>query len=145
MNETKTDEDQIEKMKLWKEIPEGYIQFWNCSKAVKGYSGVAIFSKIEPISVQLDIKVNKHDQEGRVLTVEFENFILVSCYTPNAGEGLKRVNYRVNEWDVDFFKYIQGLQANNKAVILTGDLNCAHKDIDIYDTKGKEKNPGFSP
>ena len=132
-------------MKLWKEVPEGYEQHWNCSKKVKGYSGVAIFSKIAPVSVNHDIKISKHDQEGRVLTMEFPTFILIACYTPNAGEGLKRLNYRVDEWDVDFFKYITDLEKTGKAVILTGDLNCAHKDIDIYDPKGKDKNPGFSP
>lgn len=77
--------------------------------------------------------------------MEFPNFILVACYTPNAGEGLKRVTYRVSEWDVDFFKYITELEKKGKAVILSGDLNCAHHDIDIYEPKGREKNPGFSP
>lgn len=79
------------------------------------------------------------------MTIEFDKFILVACYTPNAGEGLKRLNYRVNQWDVDFFQYIQKLEERNKPVILSGDLNCAHKEIDIYDPKGKEKVPGFTP
>ena len=144
LNESKMTYDKIEK-KFRKEIPEGYEQHWNCSKDKKGYSGVAIFTKFKPISVTHDIGIDKHDREGRVLTMEFDKFYLVSCYTPNAGEGLKRLQYRVGEWDKDFFKYLQSLEDNGKFVILTGDLNVAHKDIDIYDTKNKHKNPGFSP
>lgn len=106
---------------------------------------MAIFTKIAPISVKHDIGINKHDQEGRVLTVEYDSFFLVACYTPNAGEGLRRLDYRVDQWDVDFFKYIQSLEGKGKAVILSGDLNCAHHEIDLYDTKGKEKVPGYTP
>lgn len=80
-----------------------------------------------------------------MITMEFEEFILIACYTVNAGDGLKRVDYRVEEWDVDFFKHIEKLQEKKKPVILSGDLNCAHQEIDIYDPKGKEKVPGYSP
>ena len=110
-----------------------------------GYSGVAIFTKLKPIKVTHDLGVSKHDQEGRVLTAEFESFVLVSVYTPNAGEGLKRLAYREKEWDVDFFEHLKNLEKLGKAVICTGDLNVAHKEIDIYDPKGKEKVPGYTP
>ncbi len=85
-----------------------------------------------------------HDDEGRVLTVEFQDFFLVAVYVPNAGEGLKRLNYRVKEWDVAFGDYLNGLKAK-KDLILCGDLNVAHKEIDIYEPKGHLKSPGFTP
>ena len=110
LNETKTDPKRITKEKSWEDIPKGYEQHWNCSKAKKGYSGVAIFTKVKPISVRHDIGMDQHDTEGRVLTMEFEKFYLVACYTPNAGVGLKRVNYRTQEWDIDFFIYVHGLE-----------------------------------
>ena len=144
LNETKTDASKVAS-KVWKQIPKEYEQHWNFCKCKNGYSGVAIFTKIKPLRVMHDIGIQKHDQEGRVLAMEFKEFIVVSTYTPNAGEGLKRVNYRVNEWDKDFFKYLENLEAGGKPVVLTGDLNVAHQEIDIYDTKGKEKVPGFSP
>ena len=89
----------------------------------------------------------RHYQQTKVITIRLnsQKFILVSCYTVNAGEGLKRVEYRVNQWDVEFFKFIQKLEEKNKPVIISGDLNCAHNPIDIYDTTGKEKVPGYSP
>ena len=142
LNETKADLAKIKSKKLNEALPEGYEQHWNCSIAKKGYSGVALFSKIKPIQVTYGIGVSKHDQEGRVITAEFPDFCLVVAYVPNAGEGLKRLDYRVNEWDKDFQAYLNGLK---KPVLLTGDLNVAHHEIDIYDPKGKEKNPGFSP
>ena len=90
--------------------------------------------------------IPKHDGEGRVITAEFNQFIIVMTYVPNAGEGLKRLKYRVDEWDKDFFDYIRRIEVERgKPVIVTGDLNVAHKEIDIYDTKGKEKIPGFTP
>lgn len=98
---------KIRQTKTHTHIPDGYAQYWNCSKAKKGYSGVAIFSKIKPIQVSHDIKVSKHDHEGRVLTAEYDHFYLVNAYVPNAGEGLKRVDYRTKEWDVDFKNYLK--------------------------------------
>jgi exodeoxyribonuclease-3 len=106
---------------------------------------VAILTKVKPLSAAYGLGITEHDGEGRVITLEFESFYLVACYTPNAGEGLKRLKYRTEEWDIAFFKYVQGLEHGGKAVIVSGDLNCAHKEIDIYDTKGKEKVPGFTP
>ena len=117
-------------------MPEEYEQHWNCCKCKKGYSGVAILTKVKPLSVTHDLKISKHDQEGRVMTMEFEHFYLVACYTPNAGEGLKRVDYRTKEWDADFFAHLRKLE-ETKPVVLGGDLNVAHKELDIYDTKNK--------
>ena len=144
-NETKVDEGLIKSMDL-KNLFQNkykYKSYWNCSTEKKGYAGTAILTKSEPISVSNGIKIDKHDKEGRVITLEFDKFYLISCYTPNAGEGLKRVDYRVNEWDKDFFEYINSLKSK-KDIILTGDLNVAKEDIDIFESKGKEKLAGFS-
>ena len=97
-NETKTDDQKIE-TKFQFDMPSGYGQYWNCSKVKKGYSGVGIMSKVKPIKVTNDLGIQKHDGEGRVITIEFDKFIVVSVYTPNAGEGLKRLKYRTEEWD----------------------------------------------
>ena len=91
-----------------------------------------------------DIQIAKHDGEGRVLTAEFKDFYLVCVYVPNAGEGLKRLEYRTKEWDRDFLRYLKALE-ERKPVILTGDLNVAHQEIDIYDPAGKHKYAGFTP
>jgi len=144
INETKTDIDKIDKS-FQQHIPEEYEQYWNSCKIKKGYSGVAIYTKIAPISVRQDIGVEEHDQEGRVLTLEFEKFFVVTSYTPNAGDGLKRVDYRTKQWDVDFFKYLQTLEKEGKAVILGGDLNVAHKDIDMFNPYGQDFVAGFTP
>ena len=93
---------------LAKHIPAGYVSYWNCSKLKKGYSGTAVLSKVEPISVEFDFGKN-HDTEGRTITLEFEAFYLICVYVPNAGEGLKRLDYRVQEWDRDFQHYVQQL------------------------------------
>ena len=90
LNESKATEEKVETL-FKSQIPPEYEQHWNCSKSRKGYSGVAVFTKVKPNSVRHDIKIEKHDQEGRVLTVEFEKFFLVACYVPNAGAGLKRL------------------------------------------------------
>ena len=132
LNETKTDPEKIDKVTA-RELPEEYEQHWNCSKLKKGYSGVAIFTKIKPLKVMHDIE--DHDgnanKEGRVLTMELEKFFLVACYTPNAGEDLRRVDYRTTQWDQDFFAHLRRLE-KTKPVVLGGDLNVAHKDIDLY-------------
>lgn len=101
---------------------------------------------MQPKKVTYDFGVAKHAQEGRVVTAEFDQFNLVAVYVPNAGvDGLKRLNYRVGEWDVDFQKYLKDLEVNSKKpVILTGDLNVAHNDIDIFGPKGKERRAGFT-
>lgn len=127
-------------------------QYWNCCKPPKkGYAGTAILiSKdcgLAPIKVTYDFGIQKHANEGRVTTAEFDKFILVAVYVPNSGvDGLNRLSYRVNEWDKDFMGYLKDLEVkNNKPVILCGDLNVAHHEIDIFGPKGKEKRAGFTP
>ena len=142
-NETKIDYEVIEKLNLNNIFNKTYKSFWYCPEEKKGYSGTGILTKYEPISVNYGINIDKHDQEGRVLTLEFEKFYIISCYTPNSGENLKRLDYRVEEWDKDFFEYINKLK-EKKDIILAGDLNVAKDDIDIYETKGHEKTAGFT-
>ncbi len=142
-NETKIDYDVIEKLNLNNLYNKTYKSFWNCPSEKKGYSGTGILTKYEPISVQYGINIDKHDQEGRVLTLEFEKFYIISCYTPNSGDGLKRLDYRTEEWDKDFFEYINSLK-EKKDIILAGDLNVARDEIDIYEVKGHERTAGFT-
>lgn len=142
LNEIKCGKDKYIKENLEKVIPKGWNEIWNYSMR-PGYSGVAIFSKFKPASVKLDLGISKHDQESRTLTAEFEKFYLVACYVPNAGQGLKRLSYRVKEWDQDFMNYLTEL-GKKKPVILTGDLNCAHKEIDIANPKSNLKSAGFT-
>ena len=143
LNEIKLTDENCEDLGT-KWIPDGYHGYFNCCKIKKGYSGVAIVSKHKPISVKFDLGVKKHDLEGRTITVEFEHFFLVSSYVPNAGDGLVGLPYRTQEWDPDFKNYLGELK-QKKHVILCGDLNCAHKEIDIHKPKGNEKSAGFTP
>ena len=110
-------------------VIEGYHIYTNSSKARKGYSGTAILSKKKPLTIKFDIGVEEHDQEGRVITAEFASYFLVTVYTPNSGEGLKRLDYRTR-WDVAFKAYILSLE-QTKPVVICGDLNVANKEIDI--------------
>ncbi|MBR7164092.1 MAG: exodeoxyribonuclease III [Clostridia bacterium] len=135
VQETKMQEGQAE-IQL-----DGYEQFWN-SADKKGYSGTAVFTKIKPLSVQYDIGIEAHSHEGRTITLEFEDFYLVNCYTPNAQQELARLSYRM-EWENDFREYLKSL-ADKKSVILCGDLNVAHQEIDLKNPKTNRKNPGFS-
>ncbi len=144
LNETKIDITALKKDKLDKLYSETYQSYWNCCKVKSGYSGVAIFSKYKPLKVTYGIDIDEHDQEGRVVTAEFPNFYIVSVYVVNSGEGLRRLDYRTKEWDVAFFNYLHSLR-EKKDVILCGDLNVAHGEIDVYDPKGKEKQSGFTP
>ena len=121
-----------------------YKSYWNTSKTKSGYSGVAVFTKFIPEKVIYGIDHSSHDGEGRVITLEFPQFYLIAVYVPNSGEGLKRLSYRIEEWDYEFFNYIQNLR-KKKHIIIAGDLNVAHKDIDIFDPKSKNKSPGFTP
>jgi len=123
------------------ELP-GYICYWNAAKK-RGYSGTAVFTKVEPLSVSNGVGIEKHDDEGRVITLEFQDYLLVNVYTPNSGENLSRLDYRTQEWDVEFLNYLKNLE-KNKPVIFCGDLNVAHKEIDIYDPKGNEGNAGYT-
>ncbi|MBE7048363.1 MAG: exodeoxyribonuclease III [Ruminococcaceae bacterium] len=120
---------------------DGYAQYWNSAER-KGYSGTAIFTKIEPLSVQYDIGIEAHSHEGRTITLEFNDFYLVNCYTPNAQNELKRLSYRM-EWEDDFRAYLVGL-SQKKPVILCGDLNVAHHEIDLKNPKSNRGNAGFS-
>tara|TARA_X000001036_G_C20633422_1_gene788107 strand:- start:153 stop:911 length:759 start_codon:yes stop_codon:yes gene_type:complete len=137
LQETKASKEQVD-LKL-DEYPYKY---WNSAEK-KGYSGTAIFSKIKPISVINNIGIDKHDKEGRVITTEFNNFFLVTVYTPNSKRELLRLDYRQKEWDVDFLKYLKELE-KSKPVIFCGDLNVAHKEIDLKNPKANRRNAGFT-
>lgn len=119
----------------------GYHQYWNYAEK-KGYSGTAIFAKNEPLSVSYGIGIEEHDREGRVITLEHDNFYLVTCYTPNSQNELKRLPYRM-QWEDDFREYLKTLDAK-KPVVLCGDLNVAHNEIDLKNPKTNRKNAGFS-
>lgn len=119
----------------------GYRQFWNSAEK-KGYSGTAVFSKHEPISVRYGVGVEELDHEGRLITLEFEHFFLVTCYTPNAQDGLKRLDHRM-AWDDAFRNYLCELDAR-KPVIACGDLNVAHQEIDLKNPRSNRGNAGFS-
>lgn len=120
---------------------EGYHDYWNYA-VKKGYSGTAVFSKEKPLHVFYGLGIDDHDQEGRVITLEFENLFVVNCYTPNAKRGLERIDYRL-QWEADFKEYLQKLD-RKKPVILCGDLNVAHREIDLKNPKANRKNAGFS-
>ncbi|SFE16502.1 exodeoxyribonuclease III [Peptostreptococcus sp. D1] len=135
IQETKCQEGQVEL-----EI-EGYYQYWNYAKK-KGYSGTAIFTKKEPLTVSYGIGIEEHDQEGRVITCEFDDYYFITVYTPNSQTELKRLDYRM-KWELDFRNYLLGLN-KNKPVIVCGDLNVAHKEIDLKNPKNNRKNAGFT-
>ena len=135
VQETKLQEGQIEL-----DLP-GYYDFWNYADK-KGYSGTAMFTKEKPLSVTYGIGVDEHDHEGRVITAEFENYYMVTVYTPNAQHELTRLDYRMS-WEDDFLKYIKKLD-EKKPVIYCGDLNVAHEEIDIKNPKTNRGNAGFT-
>lgn len=120
---------------------EGYQSYWNYAEK-KGYSGTAIFSRIQPLSVTYGLGIEDHDHEGRVITLEMDRFFLVTVYTPNSQEELRRLEYRM-KWDDDFRAYLKKLEAK-KPVIVCGDLNVAHKEIDLKNPKTNRKNAGFT-
>ena len=120
---------------------KGYTSYWNSAEK-KGYSGTAIFTKIKPEKVSYGIGIEEHDQEGRVITLEFKNFYLINCYTPNSGRELARLDYRM-VWEEEFKKYLKKLD-ENKPIIVCGDLNVAHKEIDLKNPKTNKKNAGFT-
>lgn len=140
LQETKAGLDEV---KSSLESLPGYKAYVNSSKARKGYSGTVILSKTEPLSVTFDMNIEEHDQEGRVITAEFEKFFLVTVYAPNSGDGLKRLDYR-EKWDADFTNYILELHSK-KPVIICGDLNVAHQAIDIARAKENyNKSAGYT-
>lgn len=120
---------------------EGYHQHWNYAEK-KGYSGTAIFTKKEPISVYYGLGIEEHDREGRVITLEFEDFYMITVYTPNSQNGLARLDYRM-KWEEDFKNYLKNLE-KTKPVIVCGDLNVAHKEIDLKNPTTNRKNAGFT-
>lgn len=120
---------------------DGYHQYWNYAKK-KGYSGTAIFTKKEPIAVSNGIGIEEHDQEGRVITLEFDNFYMVTVYTPNSQNELARLDYRMT-WEDAFADYLNSLKAK-KPVIICGDMNVAHKEIDLKNPKTNRRNAGFT-
>ncbi len=119
----------------------GYYQYWNYAER-KGYSGTAVFTKEEPLSVQYGIGMELHDREGRVITCEYDSFYLVTVYTPNAQPELARLSYRM-QWEADFLAWLESLE-RDKPVIFCGDLNVAHQEIDLKNPKTNRGNPGFS-
>lgn len=135
LQETKVQDGQVSLQ------PEGYHAYWNYA-VKKGYSGTAVFSKEKPLHVFYGLGIDDHDQEGRMITLEFENVFVVNCYTPNAKRGLVRIDYRL-QWEADFKDYLQKLD-RKKPVILCGDLNVAHREIDLKNPKANRKNAGFS-
>lgn len=135
VQETKMQEGQAE-------VPaEGYFQFWNSAEK-KGYSGTAVFSKEKPISVVYGMGIDEHDHEGRLITLEFEKYYFVTCYTPNSQNELLRLDYRM-KWEDDFKKYLKSLD-EKKPVICCGDLNVAHREIDLKNPKTNRRNAGFT-
>lgn len=135
VQETKLQEGQIDLK------PEGYEIYWN-SAVKKGYSGTAIFTKVKPMSIKYGIGIEEHDQEGRVITLEYEKFYLVNCYTPNSKRELERLDYRMI-WEDEFRKYLIKLN-KKKPIILCGDLNVAHKEIDLKNPTTNRHNAGFT-
>ena len=135
LQETKMQEGQLDLQF------EGYQSYWNYAEK-KGYSGTAIFTRHQPLSVTYGIGVEEHDHEGRVITLEMENFYLITVYTPNSQDGLKRLDYRMT-WEDDFLAYLKKLE-EKKPVVVCGDLNVAHQEIDLKNPKTNRKNAGFT-
>lgn len=135
IQETKVQEGQVS-------LPlDGYYQYWNYAQK-KGYSGVAVFTKVKPVSVSYGIGIEEHDNEGRVITLEFDSYYVITVYTPNSQRGLTRLEYRM-KWEDDFFKYLKSLE-KLKPIIVCGDLNVAHKEIDLKNPQSNRKNAGFT-
>lgn len=135
LQETKMQEGQLDL------AFDGYTSYWNYAEK-KGYSGTAIFTKHQPLNVSYGLGIDEHDHEGRVITLEMENFYLVTVYTPNSQDGLKRLDYRMT-WEDDFRKFLKSLDAK-KPVLVCGDLNVAHKEIDLKNPKTNHMNAGFT-
>ena len=135
LQETKMQEGQLDAQF------EGYHSYWNYAEK-KGYSGTAVFSRLNPLSVTYGIGIDEHDHEGRVITLELDSFFLVTVYTPNSQDGLRRLEYRM-KWEDDFRAYLKKLE-EKKPVIVCGDLNVAHREIDLKNPKTNRKNAGFT-
>ncbi len=135
LQETKLQEGQIDF------APEGYYSYWNYAEK-KGYSGTAIFTKHRPLSVRYGMGIEEHDKEGRLITLEYEDFYFITVYVPNSQDELRRLSYRM-QWEADFLGYLKELE-KTKPVIFCGDLNVAHKEIDLKNPKTNRKNAGFT-
>lgn len=133
-------ETKLQKGQINLDLP-GYHQYWNYAEK-KGYSGTAVFSKEEPLSVSYGMGIEEHDHEGRVITLEFETFNMVTVYTPNSQDELRRLDYRM-KWEDDFLAFLKGLETS-KPVIVCGDMNVAHKEIDLKNPKTNRRNAGFT-
>ncbi|TXG70392.1 hypothetical protein EZV62_005327 [Acer yangbiense] len=146
LQETKLQASMLEKdvESIRESLIDGYeSSFWTCSVSKLGYSGTAIISRVKPLSVTYGLGIADPDSEGRVVTAEFDSFYLINCYVPNSGDGLRRLPYRIAEWDISLSSYMKELE-KKKPVILTGDLNCAHQEIDIYNPAGNRRSAGFT-
>ena len=133
-------ESKMQKDQLQLDTP-GYYQYWNYAKK-KGYSGTAVFTKKEPVNVTYGLGIEEHDQEGRLITLDMGDYFFICVYVPNSQNELKRLDYRM-KWEDDFRKYVDGLK-KEKPVIICGDLNVAHKEIDIKNPSSNHHNPGFT-
>lgn len=143
LQETKLSQELADQS-VFSDYPHSY---WNCA-AKKGYSGTALLSKVKPLSIKYGLGIEKHDNEGRVITAEFKDYFIVTVYTPNSqghdeNKRPKRLDYRTKEWDEDFLAYVKSLESQ-KPVIFCGDLNVAHKEIDLSNPKQNRKNAGFT-
>lgn len=142
LQETKLQEKDVEQIKQC--LLDGYDNsFWTCSVSKLGYAGTAVISRIKPVSVKFGLGIPDHDGEGRLITIEFDTVYLVAGYVPNSGQKLERLSYRVQQWDPSLSSYLKDLE-KKKPVVLTGDLNCAHKEIDIYNPDGNRRSAGFT-
>ena len=139
LNETKLTTDLVFEFPFQ---PDGYFTYYTNSEVKKGYSGVAVFTKIKPISVHYGLLDHKYDEEGRIITLEFEKFYYVAAYVPNSGDGLKRLDFRM-QYEKDVLEYLKYLE-KNKPIIYAGDLNVAHEEIDIKNPKTNIHNAGFT-
>lgn len=133
-------ETKLQKSQIVMDLP-GYYQYWNYAIA-KGYSGTCIYTKYEPINVTYGLGIEEHDHEGRVITLEFKDFYMITVYTPNSQRELKRLEYRM-QWEAAFRDYVVGL-SKTKPVIICGDMNVAHEEIDLKNPKSNHENPGFT-
>lgn len=141
LQETKLNKNE----KKYTELLKGYTSHFNYCKKKKGYSGTAVYvsNHFKPLKVTFDMGIQKHDEEGRLITIEYEKFYLINTYIPNSGQKLERLEYRTKEWDPDFFEYLKTLE-KTKPIIWTGDLNVSILDIDVHDPKRMKKKAGFT-
>jgi len=137
LSETKTTQENIDTEQLMKWVPPEYTSYFNCSKVKKGYSGVAIITKYKPLAVEFGMGYEKYDVEGRVITAEFEKFNLISCYVPMCGDDFCKLDSRIDEWDANFHAHLAKVRAKGKPVIVCGDLNVVHQEIDVWGDMGK--------